>query len=432
MIALLGLFMTTLTKTKLNISITATIISTGMSYAILTLSAVISIFLYVHFLQSIISEKYAELFFSISTFFIEGLLANIPFRFSRLKRGFTFLNKRGAGSLGIFIGTILLCCAIILGQPTGEESSLIVIMSALGILICLVGIISFWRSGIKKSYLEYLQAQELEELRAQIAEKEEQIEELMKHNEQLSSIIHRDNKLIPAMELAVRECISSSEQNSEQAIKRTAILAQLADETAERSGLISTYQINNKKLPSTKVFEIDNLLRYLQNKAAEEQVMFDLIIACDVKYMTTELLDQSKMRTILADLIENAIIAVRTCKYKSILVSIVLIEGFYTISIEDSGVDFQIETLCNLGLEKATTHADDGGSGIGLFSTFEIMKLLNASLIINENKKIKHSFTKKITIRFDGKSEYIVNTKRVAEIANAAQRSDMILNDILQ
>lgn len=55
--------------------------------------------------------------------------------------------------------------------------------------------------------------------------------------------------------------------------------------------------------------------------------------------------------------------------------------------IYDSGIEFELETLKKLGLERITTHKKTGGSGIGFMTTFETLKECKASLIIEENMK---------------------------------------------
>jgi signal transduction histidine kinase len=419
MVVLISLAMMLIAKTKLELSITSSVISIGMSYAFNMLAFLVSVVIYYYFLRDNTDEITGELFASLFTFFFEAILVIIPFRFRRLKNGFTFLNKKGAGSLGVFISIILLCCAILLSQPT--EDNLVKSASVAVICICAIGIIIFWRRGITKSYLEYLQTQQLENLNTQISERDEQINELIKHNDYLAEIIHKDNKLIPTMELAVSEFLLLAGQDTDISSKGASLLTQLHNETAERSGLISTYQINNKKLPQTKIFEIDNLLRYMQSRAAEEDIMFDVLVNCDMKFMVSELIEQTKLQTLLADLLENAIIATQNCNYKSILVTFCAAGDFFEINVEDSGTDFQIDTLQKLGFERTTTHADSGGSGIGLISTFKIVKKHKASLIINEYKKKRRSFTKKITIRFDNEDKYRVNSYRADVIQNYLQ-----------
>ena len=104
-------------------------------------------------------------------------------------------------------------------------------------------------------------------------------------------------------------------------------------------------------------------------------------------------------------------------------------EECFEFCIYDSGIEFQIDTLFKLGLEKATTHSDNGGTGIGFITTFETLKLCNASLIITELPPIKNNYTKSITIRFNNKFEYIVNTYRSSEFSNISKkRNNIIVN----
>jgi hypothetical protein len=65
-----------------------------------------------------------------------------------------------------------------------------------------------------------------------------------------------------------------------------------------------------------------------------------------------------------------------------------------------------------LGAERVTTHTGTNGSGIGFETTFKIMREYNASLIINEKEPNPSSNSKSVTIRFDGKNQYIIETCR--------------------
>ena len=55
----------------------------------------------------------------------------------------------------------------------------------------------------------------------------------------------------------------------------------------------------------------------------------------------------------------------------------------------DNGVDFEVDTLAKLGLERVTTHKDTGGSGIGFMTTFETLKNLMSALSSPRTKQ-KH------------------------------------------
>ena len=112
------------------------------------------------------------------------------------------------------------------------------------------------------------------------------------------------------------------------------------------------------------------------------------------------------MKTLLADLIENAVIAVATCDNKKILVTIGLIDDCYEISVDDSGIPFDSEVLRDLGTKQITTYAGEGGSGIGMMTTFEILREFDASITVSDGIADLYPLTKRVTIRFDGKRMY--------------------------
>ena len=89
-----------------------------------------------------------------------------------------------------------------------------------------------------------------------------------------------------------------------------------------------------------------------------------------------------------------------------------LLEEYYGFSVFDSGVPFEPDTLSRLGTGFVTTRAHTGGSGIGFATTFDTMKEFRASLVISEYVPDGASFTKSVTIRFDGKHEYVIETFR--------------------
>jgi hypothetical protein len=66
--------------------------------------------------------------------------------------------------------------------------------------------------------------------------------------------------------------------------------------------------------------------------------------------------------------------------------------------------------LIRLGSAFVTTRADKGGSGIGFMTTFDTMRECGASLEINE--KESSDYSKSVSVRFDGKSRYVIKTYR--------------------
>lgn len=98
----------------------------------------------------------------------------------------------------------------------------------------------------------------------------------------------------------------------------------------------------------------------------------------------------------------------------------------YQITVFDSGVDFEIDTLSKLGKERVTTHADNGGSGIGFMTTFETLRKAYASLMITEFAH-KTPFSKSVSIIFDGENSFIIQSYRSDILKTAINRDDMVI-----
>ena len=147
----------------------------------------------------------------------------------------------------------------------------------------------------------------------------------------------------------------------------------------------------------------------------------------DIKNVTDNVIEENQLTTLVSDLIENAIIAIRPCKSRHILVNLGLNKDGYYIEIADSGIPFEIDTLVHLGTMKITTNKHEGGSGIGLSSAFDLFRQNNASFIVEEFATSDSGYTKKITVAFNNKCEYIVKTPRAKEIINSPFKNDIIV-----
>lgn len=69
--------------------------------------------------------------------------------------------------------------------------------------------------------------------------------------------------------------------------------------------------------------------------------------------------------------------------------------------IFDSGKPFDKTVLDTLGKEKITTHKNEGGSGIGLFTAHHILKDNGGTFKIR-NAVFSSRFTKSVEVRFCG------------------------------
>lgn len=423
MILLSFVFITILTKTQIELSITTTIISFGISYAFYTLANIL--------MSIILSQtKLLKLPSSLLTVtvllqsFIQIILITVPFKLKRLKSGMPFLINKGASNAGVLLSVIILCSVVILSN---SKTNLIYLIPIVLVVICAVLVLLWWRNKITQTYVEHLKAAELQNLHNTIEENEKRINYLEQQNDVLSKIIHKDNKLIPAMELAVKEYLNNP--SPDEAYGEN-LLKEIAEISEERCGIIEKYKNCGKKLPITNVFSIDTMLNYMLNKSASDNIEFDVGLSGSVKFMVDNIISETELDTLLADLIENAVIATKNQAVKKILVNIGIVNNCYFIEVIDSGIPFEIRTFNNLGIEKATTHQNDGGSGIGMLTTFDLLKKKDASLIIKEfGDSDKLHFTKKISIIFDKKHQFIIDSYRCEDIKSNCTRNDIVFTE---
>ena len=173
------------------------------------------------------------------------------------------------------------------------------------------------------------------------------------------------------------------------------------------------------QLKETGIEQIDDMLKYMQSECTKNKIDFDLKINGNIHHMTNKYVEKETLEILLADLVKNAIIAINYSKNinKSILVKLGIIDGVYSVYFYDTGTEFNKETLLNLGKKPSTTHADNGGTGMGFLNTFDKLKKYKASITINEyGKPCEDNYTKYIAIKFDNKNEYQIHSYRFAEI----------------
>ena len=185
------------------------------------------------------------------------------------------------------------------------------------------------------------------------------------------------------------------------------MVTQLERISCERHGILKSYELSSKKLPSSGIPILDTLFSYMFQKATAANIDFDLSIWSDLKPMIGTVVTEQDASTVLADLIENAIIATEQCNCKKrILIGLGLLDNYYSISVSDSGVPFPNEVIENWGIKRITTHADNGGRGIGMMSTYEICKRYRASFSI-ETFGPDMLYSKRITICFDNANQFV-------------------------
>lgn len=394
------LFFKLVYKKNINSTISYTIISLGISFFFYYLStAILSPFLYVIFTNSKNNN-----ILDFITIFIIGLLQNVLivflFKIRRFKCGLPGLDNLLSGDIGVFVATLLLITASLFYIERGTNTLFIVLYSFS--IICGLIIFLWWRSHIKNSYFEKINKRDIENMEKNIVGLQAEIDRLKEQNSRLAKIIHKDNKLIPAMELAVKDFISSGRSvTSDDNDIASSIINQLEALSSERKGIINCYENANQVLPQTGEASVDAIIRYLKLRADEKNVHFNFSANCNIKHLVSDIISDNDLNTLIADLGENALIAASSQEKPYVLITIGVEGANYCISFFDNGAYFDDKVLKHLGKKQYTTHADEGGSGIGMLTAFELLRRYNASFELNE---FIHSeeFTKKISVYFDG------------------------------
>ena len=125
----------------------------------------------------------------------------------------------------------------------------------------------------------------MQKLKNELVQKEQEITRLLENNKALAQIIHRDNKLIPAMELAVNTFLQNQNTLSPHQLKEQglALAAHLQTMSQERKFNLTEYQTNGQPLASTGICAVDAVLQLMYQRALQEQIGYTLRITENIK-----------------------------------------------------------------------------------------------------------------------------------------------------
>ena len=307
---------------------------------------------------------------------------------------------------------------------SSHPTRLLLIFIATFLSLCFI---IWWRRKLTQSYVEKLRVSEVETLYKEISDRDLEIEKLHAHNAQLGQIIHKDNKLIPAMELAVRSYLQTATLMEPEEAKQmgTELLAKLERMSADRAGIVRTYKENNTFRQRTGVPSIDAIVDFMENKASNFGIEYGYQFDKGIKEKLYAYVSEDDFMHLLSEINDNAIIATTYSEKKVVHVHIGFIQDLLFIDISDSGIPFTPETYQNLGMLQHTTHGDDGGSGIGLMDLAKLKKQYKFSLQIYEYPSDESIYTKKIRLLFDKKNHYLIQSYRAREIRSMVMRNDL-------
>lgn len=275
-------------------------------------------------------------------------------------------------------------------------------------------------------YKQKLLKKTLEEDKEEIANKDKKIQELSDERFKISKLNHEFYNRQKSLELAVEEFVKNSKSEASDEI---GIMDKIQSLSKEYSGKVEEIKTADR-LYTTNIPEIDDMFKYTQSECKNNNIDFNLQINGNIFYMINNLIDKSRLVTLIGDHIRDAIIAINHSdnKNRSIIAILGMKDKYYEFSVYDTGIEFEIDTLLKLGLEPATTHKDEGGTGIGFITTFETLKETKASLVIEEKHGVvDNDYTKSVNIVFDGKNEYRIISYRSDEIKKKNKNGRIII-----
>ena len=391
------------TSHRIGHSILVTISSFSLNYIISFVSIIIG------FIPSSILGVQNDIISVLLIYTIHSTLLFSLFHIRRFKNGFAFFQKNLGNEyfdlLILDVSIIILFSSILFNTsyPLSFLSSLLISF----IVLSLIMFITIQRS-LTLYYKHNLLVKDLNDTKAELNEKNEIIEKLEKDIIETGKINHSIAHKQRSLEYKLNELMLNSEIGNELDI-------------TDKINDVSKQLINISKvseLPKTDIVEIDDMLKFQQHECMKNNIDFDFQINGNIFHMINTFISKEDLEILLADHIKNSIIAVNCSDNinKSILVRLGLIDNYYSLYVYDSGIEFELDTLSNLGKKPITTHADNGGTGFGFMNTFDTLKKYNASLIINElNHPCSDNYTKSIVIRFDDVYEFKINSYRTVE-----------------
>jgi hypothetical protein len=286
-------------------------------------------------------------------------------KIKRIRNGLVFFNNKNNFGIGLLISGPIFALASLSKENFSLDAVAFVL---LGILLFIAGLFLWIRSAFTRYYRKRLKLRAEEYSKNELAEKSKEIEKLTSENTSLSSIIHLDNHIIHTIETELKKL------NSPEATEK------LLNAVNQRNEYVNDVLIKSKNLPSTGSAEIDAFLADLYIKAASRGIDYNLNVDCDINYLLNNLISKDDFEILLRETITKSIVSVENNPDTPgrILINISQPSDIYELTIMDNRIN-----------------KDDN------VSISEIIEKSNAS-ILTKNFDDNDSFTKSITIRFDG------------------------------
>lgn len=239
-------------------------------------------------------------------------------------------------------------------------------------------------------------------------EKEKKL--LWEDNRQMSQRIHRSKEILPALSSALDNL--KTDHDTEEVYHILGEIHQLCEEQMEDYKALDS---QSKIFPATGIYLLDEQIQVYNTEAEKKGIHFDVFVSeplSDVlKHRKIKELDFLRL---IGDLMRNAFRSIEKKKdgTGNILLVMGVIGDILQIDIYDDGVAFPLFILDEFGKRGNT----EGGTGNGVTDMLELLEKHKATYQLTEYEK-EDTFTKGISIIWDGKNERWIDSYRSSEIS---------------
>lgn len=396
-------------------SFIALTISFGISYCIYAMcSFILTITTYL-LLKDFSILPYLTL--AIISGFLQSILMVMLFQVKRFKKGMTFLISTSVINIATILCLIFISIIVFISQYHSYNFGLFLIIFLLAFLIF------WWQAQITKSYRRSLELREQESKRIADLEKDILLQKVLKENERLAHITHRDNTLITTLKNATLNYLSTDYSDSEEALKaRDELIANIEALSAGRASLPDNYNEKQARTFDTNFTLLNKLLHQMDADAIQQNIMFSVHFGVMLDEFVPRDISEMDLVHTVDDLLKNAFKATRNSEPRMVQLQFYRLGKHFVVEVADNGIPFEVRSLVNMGMEKLTTYED--GSGIGLVDIWSTKEKCGATYHLEEYVT-PSPFSKKISLTFDKKNRYSIRTWRKDEILQMSRRADL-------
>jgi len=247
-------------------------------------------------------------------------------------------------------------------------------------------------------------------------------------NDDLRADNHRYADWLPALNKKVEEKLSFIADDSlRHKVKRELSLDQIPELIQNRQEEADMVI----ELPETGSLMLDGYFSEQKEKCTENHIALKVIVEDGLDYLFKRDFDVLSVSRLIINNVSNAIkeLIKTEIRSKEVLVTFGLNKNSeYKICVFDNAHEFDLAVLANLGTRGNSTN----GTGFGWEDTVELLVKHRASLEIMEFEPYGEEFTKRITITFNGRNEFTINSYRREKIFEAQERKGGVDESLYQ